>query len=251
MNDASINLSGLFVTGTDTEVGKTHVASLIARELLTDGVRVGAYKPACSGSETDSQGRHVWLDVDALCAAIGGGFPPERICPQRFAAPLAPPVAARLEERTVDARLLRTGADWWRGRVDLLLCEGVGGLLCPLTASETVADLASDLGFPLIVVARLGLGTINHTLLTVEAARQRGLPVAGIVLNQTTPGDDLSSETNATEIATRVDVPVLGVVQHDQHVCLLQDGRPIKIDWSSLARPKANSEIRNPKSRTT
>src|SRR5690606_6781856 len=113
-------------------------------------------KPVCSGGVPDGAGGIVWDDVRSLASAVGNAFPDDRICPQRFLAPLAPPVAARREGRRVDADLLRQGARWWQGRVDLLLVEGVGGLLCPLPDDETVADLAGDLGWPLIIVAHLG-----------------------------------------------------------------------------------------------
>ncbi len=227
---------GLFVTGTDTGVGKTFVSALIARDLVADGVRVGAYKPACSGSSRDADGCEVWEDVDVLAAAIGGGFPTDKVCPQRYTAALAPNVAARMQNRTVDGTLLRDGIDWWNNRVDVLLVEGVGGLLCPLTDDETVADLANDLGFPLIIVASLGLGTINHTLLTVEVAANRGLRIAGIVLNQGSLDEsDASLETNPQEIAARCDLPVLGVVARQQRTGLLHDGRPTKINWLAMA----------------
>ena len=236
MNNRNLKTHGLFITGTDTDVGKTYVAAMIAQELVNQGIRVGAYKPACSGSFRDADGQPRWQDVEELTRAIGGGFDTERICPQRFAAPLAPPVAARLEGRSVNPQLLRQGALWWQQRVDLLLIEGVGGLLCPLTEEETVADLASDLGYPLIVVARLGLGTINHTLLTVEAAVHRGLTVAGIILNAATPQKtSCSSQTNPAEIAVRCDCPVLGVLPHKQPDGLLKNGRHVKIDWTKLA----------------
>lgn len=228
---------GLFVTGTDTEVGKTYVTALIAHSLRKEGVRVGAYKPVCSGGETGLDGRLVWPDIETLAEAIDGRDATERICPQRFVAPLAPPVAARLEDRSIDADLLRRGRDWWNDRADFLLVEGVGGLLCPLTEEETVADLAADLGYPLIVVARLGLGTINHTLLTVEVAQSRGLKVAGIVLNEIVPNpEDRATQTNPREIARRCSVPVLGVLLNGGADGLLQNGRPITIDWIDLAR---------------
>jgi dethiobiotin synthetase len=137
----------------------------------------------------------------------------------------------------VDAALLRRGARWWEGRVDRLLVEGVGGLLCPLTDTETVADLAVDLGYPLLIVARLGLGTVNHTLLTVEAARSRGLEIAGILLNaHETEASDESSRTNAAEIERRSGVPVLGVVPRGPAVGLRCGGQPFRMDWSTLAR---------------
>ncbi len=229
-----MDLPGLLITGSDTNVGKTYVTSMIARDLVKAGLKVGAYKPVCSGSGRDSGGQPTWRDVEELAAAIGGGYLPENICPQRFIAPLAPPVAARLEGKQIDSRLLRTAAQWWRGRVDLLLVEGVGGLLCPLTDDETLADLAVDLGFPLIIVVRLGLGTVNHTLMTVEVAENRGLHIAGIVLNQATAQLDESGATNPDQIASRCDVPILGVIKHGQSGGLLQNGRRIRIDWCRL-----------------
>lgn len=234
MSDKTIATPGLFVTGTDTGVGKTYMTASIAHELSASGCRVGAYKPACSGAESDEADRLHWEDVDALSRATGDRFPAERICPQRFAAPLAPPVAAREEGRLVDARLLRDGLHWWEGRVDIMLVEGVGGLLCPLTESETVADLARDIGYPLLVVARRGLGTINHTLLTVEVAKQRGLAVAGIVLSETRPHASApATETNAQEIAARAGVPVLGEMRYGSRG-LLREERPTTIDWLKL-----------------
>src|SRR5579872_7123263 len=178
-------LRGLFITGTDTGVGKTWVAAGVIRALCGRGVRVGAYKPAVSGSRPGLDGP-VWDDLTELQAALGTDLPIDAISPQRFAAPLAPPVAARLEGRQVDAALLRSGIDWWRGKADFVVVEGAGGLLSPLSDRDLVADVARDLGLPLVIVGRLSLGTINHTLLTVEAARARGLAIAGIVLNQPT-----------------------------------------------------------------
>ena len=228
--------SGLFIVGTDTGVGKTYLTALIATELRSRGIRVGAYKPACSGAETDTAGHAVWQDVEILRQAIGREIPAERICPQRFAAALAPPVAARMEGRTVDARLMREGASSWYGRVDLLLIEGVGGLLCPLTEEETVADVARDFGFPLIVVARNGLGTINHTLLTVEVARNRGLRVAAVVLNDVVDQEgDESCHTNAAQIADRVNTPVFWLKHNGLPVPLRQTATVSTIDWLALA----------------
>lgn len=233
--------SGLFVTGTDTGVGKTFVASLIARQLSSDGVRVGVYKPVCSGAIFDEKGHARWDDIDRLRDAVrghwpGSGLSDEVICPQRFVAPLAPPLAARLEGRVVDVEQLRRGADWWTGRAEVLIVEGAGGLLSPVSETQEVADLARDLDYPLIVVARCGLGTINHSLLTVEAARRRGLQVAGIVLNQSQPGDDLGlAIDNAAEIEARSGVPVFGVMAWRSGDGLQRDGRTVTIRWQMLA----------------
>ncbi len=234
-------LFGLFIVGTDTDVGKTFLTARIARQLLEDGVSVGAYKPACSGGELGEDGSCRWADVEILAEALKHRFPRDRICPQTFRAALAPPVAARIENRRVDSKLLIEGVDWWSDRVECLLIEGVGGLLCPLTESWSVRDLAERLRFPLLVVARLGLGTINHTLLTVEAALQRGLQVAGIVLNESQPGSGSEAgETNAREIAERCPVPVLAVIGHRQSAGLRLLSEPSTINWRSLFGPGAS-----------
>lgn len=227
---------GLFITGTDTGVGKTHVACGIIRILREQGLRVGAYKPAVTGSCPGPCGP-VWDDITRLQEALGREIAPERICPQRFHAPLAPPVAARLEGRGVDAALLRRGIDWWHDQADVVIVEGAGGLLSPLTEAESVADVARDLGFPLVVVARLSLGTINHTLLTLEAARRRGLYVAGIILNQPAVADpaDCSTATNAGELRQRCDIPILAILPHALSPGLLQQAPLSTIDWMRLA----------------
>lgn len=227
---------GLFITGTDTEVGKTYVTALIARELDAAGVSVGAYKPVCSGSNPDADGRPVWQDVETHYAATGRRYARTRICPQCFQAPLAPPVAARREGATVNAELLLQGAQWWDRRVEILLIEGVGGLLCPLTENKTIAEFALELGYPLLVIGRLGLGTINHTLLTIEIAKFRGLNVAGIVLNESEPGlDATSAVTNPVEVSRRTDVPLLGVLRHGGRQIHGPSGQSVNIDWQVLA----------------
>jgi dethiobiotin synthetase len=235
-------MRGLFITGTDTGVGKTAVTSAVVRLLGAGECSVGAYKPAASGSEPGPQGQ-VWGDVEALFAALGGKFPRERICPQTFAAPLAPPVAAEVEGRHVDATLLRTGAEWWRDQVEMLLVEGAGGLLSPLSDTDSVADVAADLGFPVLIVARLGLGTINHTLLTIEAARARRLRVAGVVLSEAVPlaETDESWKTNPRELQRRCDVPVLAVVRHVPGGDLLDVEELKRIRWSSLPQPRVSA----------
>ena len=136
----------------------------------------------------------------------------------------------------MDAALLRGGIDWWRGKAEAIIVEGAGGLLSPLSDSDLVADVARDLGFPLIIVSRLSLGMINQTLMTVEAARTRGLPIAGIVLNQPIPPDlgDLSAETNPKELAARCDVPILAILPHGPDAALLQISPLFTIDWMEL-----------------
>lgn len=212
---------GLFITGTDTDVGKTYVAALLATELAEAGCRVGVYKPAASGCQTVSvadpsrPGELVSDDAVALWEAAGRPGELARVCPQRFATPLAPHLAALAEGKQLDAKLLRAGLDYWIARSSFILVEGAGGLLCPLGERELMADLATDIGFPLVIVARNALGTINHTLLTVEAAENRRLPIAGIVLNTPAPClNDPSIAGNLRELQAHCTCPILGEVTH-------------------------------------
>lgn len=225
-------IPGLFITGTDTEVGKTYVGALVARSLRAAGHRVGVYKPAASGCRPE-EGTLVSDDAVRLWEAAGRPGPLERVCPQRFRAPLAPHLAAREEGKQLDADLLRTGIEYWQARSDVILVEGAGGLMSPLGEEEYVADLACDLGFPLVVVARNALGTINHTLQTLIAAAtfRDGLDVAGVVLNHAVPpGDDASTASNRGELAARCVPPVLA------EVAWQADRFDTEVDWLVLAR---------------
>ncbi len=152
----------------------------------------------------------------ALWEAAGRPGDLVHVCPQRFAAPLAPHRAARAEGRTLDAKLLRRGLNYWKARSDILLVEGAGGLMSPLGEQECVADVALDFGFPLIIVSRNILGTINATLQTLITASvyRGGLAVAGIVLNHPAPPptDDISLATNRAELAARCTAPLLAAV---------------------------------------
>lgn len=230
-------MHGLFITGTDTDIGKTYVTALIARQLRAAGKRVGIYKPVCSGAETSFKGNPVWPDVETHFEALGGEFERERICPQCFQAPAAPPVSARLEHQSVNTRRLQEGFDWWSAQVEILLVEGVGGFLCPLTEAKSIADFATEIRLPIVVVAPRGLGTINQTLLTIEAIRHRGLLPAGIILNQhIEPKNSIAEITNPSELGQRTDVPILACVQFEQRDELRDPIEQCKIDWERLAR---------------
>ncbi len=181
---------GLLITGTDTGVGKTYVAASIARTLSEAGCRVGVYKPAASGCRQD---HGELVSHDALALRDDACRPGElsAVCPQRFAAPLAPHLAAEAEGHSIDEGLLRSGLDYWHARSDVVLVEGAGGLLSPLSASQYVADLAHDLELPLVVVTRNRIGAINQALqtLAVAATFRRGLAIAAVVLCHTDADD--------------------------------------------------------------
>ncbi len=232
-------IPGLFITGTDTDVGKTSVAVGILRSLLARNLRVGAIKPVASGFDPAIG---YSADTLALLEALGGPCPADRITPLSFPLPLAPCVAARLAgTRLSHAEILDRTADaiaWWSQLADVLVVEGVGGLLCPLAEDSTVADLAMALDYPLVIVARRGLGTLNHTLLTVEAARLRGLRIAGLVLNATGPAtEDLAEQTNPDELSRRLaGIPILLNLAfepgHDTRYNAIHG-----VDWYERSRP--------------
>lgn len=223
---------GLFITGTGTEVGKTYVAAAIVRALVASGRRVGVYKPAASGCPL-VEGRLESDDARALWEAAGRPGELEQVCPQIFAAPLAPHLAAQAEGREIDAGLLRRGLDVWTASSEIVVVEGAGGLLSPLSDEEYVADLAADFGFPLVVVAPNVLGVIHQTLATLVVAETFPAPltVAGIVLNRPSaePPDE-SCHTNLAELRRRCVPPVLAEVGWQDQDSLAA------IDWYALAK---------------
>ncbi|HEX4414724.1 MAG TPA: dethiobiotin synthase [Lacipirellulaceae bacterium] len=226
---------GLFITGTGTGVGKTYVAALIARALRNSGLRVGVYKPVASGCELQ-QGELVSPDALSLWTAAGEPGTLEEVCPQRFAAPLAPHLAARAEGRRVDTTLLRRGMERWRETSDVVLVEGAGGLMSPISDEDYNADLADAFGYPLIVVAANELGTINATLQTLIAATTygNGLSIAGVVLNSPQRlATDPSIDSNPDELSRRCVPPLLALVDH-------ATGFDRPVDWASLANAGRN-----------
>ena len=209
MTDRSLPpLADLLVTGTDTGVGKTYVTAALAAACLRDGRRVAVLKAAQTGPDDDA----AWIAARVPGITVRTAL--------RYEAAVAPAVAARLEgapepglDRIVAAaRDLRAGSDG-------LLVEGSGGLLVPINERETFAELALALGLPLLIVARPGLGTLNHTALTVEVARARGLAVAGVIVCGTSADPDIAERTNLIELG-RI-APVLGALPRDP------DGWPV------------------------
>jgi len=222
---------GLFVTGTDTEVGKTAITASIACCMAARSNSFGVLKPLATGNRDDAERLRDALDMNV---------PLERITPICFATPAAPSVAARIDgvELTLETIRERIHScwSWWeeQGRPDLLI-EGVGGFLCPICPRATVADLAVSLDLPLLIVARRALGTLNHTLLTVEAARRRGLRIAGVVLSAANPSANPAiDDRNAGELSRFLeDVPILAEIPYtgvdaDIDSCIRS------VDWPGL-----------------
>lgn len=226
-------MRGLFITGTDTGVGKTLVAAAIVRHLRQQGREVRISKPVATGAQW-IDGRWLAEDTVRLAQSAADGQDLERITPWAFPDPVAPPVAARRQGTMLELSTIVAAVRNRYSPGSILIVEGAGGLLCPLTENETMADLAAQLGLRLVVVARRSLGTLNHTLLTLEAARLRGLAVAGVVISETTPPHGLAEETNVEELRRRVTVPILAVIEHQPDARGEVPGAIAQIDWWRL-----------------
>ncbi|HEX2232765.1 MAG TPA: dethiobiotin synthase [Thermoleophilaceae bacterium] len=223
-------MRGVFVTGTDTGVGKTVVAGAVCAALAARGERVVAFKPAVTGlDDPPPQG---WPhDHELLAGAAGAGQPPEQVAPYRFGPPLSPHYAAELAGETLEPSRLVAAATEAGRDADALVCEGVGGLMVPLTPGYLVRDLAIDLGLPVLIVARTGLGTINHTLLTVGAARAVGLRVAAVVLTPWPGAPEPIEASNRDTIERLAEVPVYGLPRTEPGT-LADAGAALRIeDW--------------------
>lgn len=229
---------GVFVTGTDTGVGKTVVASALAAWARRQGMDVGVMKPvATGGSWMTLKGAAccVSSDARALARAARADDPWSLVSPVCFEEPLAPTTAARRARRPITLKPLAKAYAQLCQRHEVMIVEGVGGLLVPLTTRETVADLVRTFSLPLLIVARPGLGTLNHTLLTLRAARASGLRVSGVVINYTRPPAGrrmarLSEQTNARAIARYGRTAVIGTLPFQEP---LSNGRG---SASALAR---------------
>lgn len=223
---------GLFITGTDTEVGKTYVAALIVKQLVAAGHRVGVYKPVASDCIADGR-QLVSEDAVALWEAAGRPLNLDAVCPNRYQAPLAPHLAARSEGRELDAQALRRGIEPWVGECDVIVVEGAGGLMSPISDDEYFADLAYDFQYPAVVVSPNVIGAINQSLSALITATcfRGGLPLAGIVINDSQSfDDDPSVASNREEIASRALAPVLTRLRYEGEA--FDD----QVDWMEVAR---------------
>ena len=224
-------MRGLFVTGTDTGVGKTVVAGAIAAALRADGAAVAAYKPVVTG--LDEPAEPGWPRDHELLAAAAGTRP-AAVAPHTFGPPVSPHLAAELAGTALalDDMVTAASAAIAEAHATVLVAEGVGGLLVPLTADASVRDLAEALRLPVVIAARPGLGTISHTLLTLEAARAAGLRVAAVVLTPWPGAPSVMEESNRATIARLGSVEVATLAQ-------LPDGSPASLAAGGAALPIA------------
>lgn len=191
----------IFVTGTDTGVGKTTFSVWLVRRLRERGLRCAGYKPICCGDRQDAE---------LLLAASSSGLTIEEINPLWLRTPAAPLTAAQAENREIDLASLRDGFVRLKARMDVVVVEGVGGWIVPITRNYFSSDLAADLRLPVLVVAQNRLGCLNHTFLTVRSIAAAGLSCLGIVLNdQGAVADDVAMDTNASILRQCLTIPVI------------------------------------------
>jgi len=214
-----------FVTGTDTDVGKTFFTVLLIRSLRSAGIDAVGYKPvACGG----------WDDVDALVAAADGVEPRAAICPVHLPMPASPLTAAWAHERVLDPAAMVAGYHALAARHEMVIVEGAGGWLVPITTDYFLADLATELALPVIVVVKSRLGALNHTLLTLESLERRGLHCAGIVLNHAGVSDDPAAHSNRATFELLRRAPILCEIMKDQQGL---DLAPFGLPGSVSVRP--------------
>ena len=201
--------AGVFITGTDTDVGKTVISAGLALVLRDRGMKVGVMKPVATGCYGGEE-RLISQDAVFLMEAAQNEYPP-LTSPSRFRNPLSPSVAAMLEKKEVDVQGILKSYRQLQKHYDFLIVEGVGGLMVPLKKDYYVANLIHDMGLPIVIVSYAGLGAINHTLLTVDAATIRGLDVRGIIFNRVSVANySLAELTNPKVIHDLSGVPILG-----------------------------------------
>jgi dethiobiotin synthetase len=206
---------GIFVTGTDTGVGKTVVSAALAWTLKKSGKRVAVIKPVQTG--TNSGGL---IDIEFTQRVIRTNYPLDEVCPYRFSFPLAPSVASRIAGEKIDLRKINSAFHNLSLNNDIVIVEGAGGLLVPITDNYLMSDLAHDLGLHLIIVTRPNLGTLNHTLLTTESANHRGLKILGIVINKFPIDPGIAERTNPELILKMTGEPIVGVLPFDPEICV-------------------------------
>jgi dethiobiotin synthetase len=199
-----------FITGTDTEIGKTLISSALIHALARKGLRVAAMKPVAAGAVFRDGFWHN-EDADLLAAEATADLPPELATPFLLREPAAPHIAAELEHVAIDIGHILQCYDQAALQADAVVVEGVGGFCVPLTDKISTADLSQQLGLPVIMVVGLRLGCINHALLTADALAARGLMLCGWVANWVDP-DMRHAEANVAALQARLPAPLLGIV---------------------------------------
>ncbi len=232
---------GLFITGTDTGVGKTLITGGIAKVLRDQGLTVGVFKPIASGCR--DEGVLVSDDTEFLAMCADAQYSLTVISPVTYKIPAAPITCVQMEKRPINYEEIVTAYNYLCENTDVVLVEGIGGAMVPIDEQHTVLDLAAEFDLPMVVVARPNLGTINHSLLTVEAVRNAGLPVAGIVISGYKALEaDIAEETSPDVICQFADTNLLSIVPYDEESSVenMQLGEGVVevlsfCDWQALS----------------
>ena len=207
---------GMFITGTDTGVGKTLIAGAIAKVLSNQDLRVGVFKPVASGCRNEREGL-VSADAEFLAFCANCDYPLSVVNPVTFRTPAAPAACEPVERKTVDFEHIVNTYKYICDNTDIVIVEGIGGIRVPISDGVDVLDMAAGFNLPVVIVACPDLGTINHTLLTIDAVRSAGLPLLGVVIN----GYDIASYDIAVETAPDIiaeygQVDILSIVPFDE-----------------------------------
>lgn len=224
-------MRGVFVTGTDTEVGKTVLAAAITAAAVSKGLTIAAYKPVVTG--LDEPAGEWPRDHELLAQTANAGQTPADVAPYQFGPAVSPHLAAELAGEEIDPERLVGQAQAEAEKADAIVVEGVGGLLVPLAREYLVRDLASELGLPVVIAARPGLGTISHSLLAVEACRAVALRIQAVVLTPWPAEPTDMHRSNMETIERFGEVPVIGL-PHTDPAGLAQAGAALPVsDWLS------------------
>ncbi|TDJ03227.1 MAG: dethiobiotin synthase [Candidatus Dadabacteria bacterium] len=207
---------GIFVTGTDTGVGKTVVAAAIAWNLTQAGKRVALMKPVQTGTIVSGP-----TDIEFVQKVLGADYSLDVSCPYMFSDPVAPLVASMLVGERIDIKKIKDSYSRLSSDNDFVIVEGAGGLLVPILEDYFMSDLALDLDLPVLIVTRPNLGTLNHTFLTLESAKKRGLDVAGIVISNFPWDPGLPEQTNPELILSMTGDNILGVIPNDNSISVV------------------------------
>lgn len=235
-----IPIPGLFITATDTEVGKTVVAGAIADWFKRRRFRVGVCKPVATGCKHVREGL-VSEDSEFLAHCADAVAPLDIICPQRFVEPLAPAVALERAGRKLDWEAIDRALGEISGQSDVMIVEGIGGVMVPMDGKILLRDIIQWLGLAAVVVARPGLGTINHTLLTLDALRAANIPIAGVVVNRYPPDNaSVAEETNLRALEKYGKTRLLAVVPDESFTPPTLPAGIVsavdRVDWERFAR---------------
>jgi dethiobiotin synthetase len=205
---------GIFITGTDTGVGKTFVAVGLINALKEKGLNVCPMKPVETGCRT-KKGKLIPEDAMSLIRASGIKEAIDVINPYRFKPPLAPSVASELERKSIKKEKIFSAYNYLSKKYDIIIVEGAGGIMTPVYKKYLFLDFISDINLPIIIVSRPGLGTINHTLLTISAAKGRGVNILGVVINYAGQiKNDISVKSNPKIIESIGGIPLVGIVPY-------------------------------------